>query len=186
MFKHDNNIRNLRHNSHQRNNLRMPQNTLHHDLILNFLKEVVCYLWVKNFLDSTRSVVECTFVNNWESSLTNLLTELDIWHLNFSDSWYHGQPSCADWDFFHVWGKLWKPLFTNISLQIFNLNLEFLLCFLFISQAFFKFTDFLILRACSHGSFKRLHSPSLASSEISPIVRVLLGYGLAPFHVSIF
>jgi hypothetical protein len=152
----------------------MTQDTLHHDLILNFLEQIICNLGIEYFFDSTWSIVQSTFVDNWESALANLLTELDICILNFSDSWYHRQSSCADWDFIHVWSELWKSLFTDIALQVFNLKLKLLLCFLFVSQTFFKFTYFLIVGACSHGSFKRLHSSSCATSKITPISWLLL------------
>lgn len=78
MLKHNYDIRDLRHDSHEHNNVGMPQNTLHHDLILNFLEEVVRYLRVKYLLNSTRRVIERSFVNDRESSLANLFSELHI------------------------------------------------------------------------------------------------------------
>jgi hypothetical protein len=64
VFKHDNNIRNLRHHPHEKNNAGVAQNALHDDLILNFLKKIISDLWIKYLFNRTRRVVKGSFMNN--------------------------------------------------------------------------------------------------------------------------
>ena len=57
MFKHNIDIGNLRDHTHQDCDVRVAQDRLHHDLVLDFLQELVCETRVKDLLDGHRGAV---------------------------------------------------------------------------------------------------------------------------------
>ena len=63
VFKDYHDVLSIRHDSHQKHNVRMPQNTLHHHLILNFLQQLFRQPWVKYFLDGHGSPVQEALVD---------------------------------------------------------------------------------------------------------------------------
>jgi len=87
MFKHNIDIGNLWDHTHQDRDVRVAQNRLHHDLVLNFLEEFVCQSRVKDLLDGNRGAVQLSFVDYTETTLGNFLTEFNVRNSDLSDSW---------------------------------------------------------------------------------------------------
>ena len=78
MLKHDIDIRNFGDNSHQDGDVGMSQDGLHDDLVLDFLKELVCQSRVEDLLDGHGGTVKLALVNHTEAALANLLTEFEV------------------------------------------------------------------------------------------------------------
>lgn len=64
MLEHNHNVRDSRHHSHDKSDVGVSQDTLHHYLILNFGEEVVSHLGIEDLLDSDWSVVESSLVDD--------------------------------------------------------------------------------------------------------------------------
>ena len=56
-------VRDFGDHAHQDRNVRVPQDALHHDLVLNFLEQLICQTRVEYFLNCYWSSVEKAFVN---------------------------------------------------------------------------------------------------------------------------
>ena len=84
----DHDVGDRRNTSHQQGNGWVTQNALHHDFVLDFSKQFIRDVGVKNFLDSYRSTVEQSFVDNREATLADLLSNLDIRCGDLAHSWY--------------------------------------------------------------------------------------------------
>jgi hypothetical protein len=84
MLKHDIDIRNFRNNTHQDCDIRMSQDRLHNNLILDFLKEFVCKSRVKNLLDGDGGAVQFSLVYDTEATLGNFLAEFEVREVDFS------------------------------------------------------------------------------------------------------
>jgi len=56
----------------------MPQDTLHHYLVLNLLKQLISQPGIENLLDGHISPIESALVNGGKTTLTNLLSELQV------------------------------------------------------------------------------------------------------------
>jgi hypothetical protein len=89
MLKHDNDVGNFGHYSHQQADTWVSQYRSHDDLILNFLKKVIRYFRVKNFLYRDRGTVEEPFMNDTEASLANLFPKQEIVKSYFPNSRHH-------------------------------------------------------------------------------------------------
>ena len=54
----------------------MPQDALHDDFVLDFLKQVFGDIWIKNFLNSYRCSIQLSLVDYREATLADLFIEL--------------------------------------------------------------------------------------------------------------
>ena len=64
IFKNDDDVWNLWHDTHEEANVWMSQDALHDNLVLDLLQKSVCDVRVKDFLDSYRSSITIAFVND--------------------------------------------------------------------------------------------------------------------------
>ena len=76
MLKDNYNFRYSWHYAHQKGNVRMPQDALHDDFVLDFLKQVFGDVWIKNFLNCYRCSVQFSLVDYREATLANLFIKL--------------------------------------------------------------------------------------------------------------
>ena len=72
MLKDNYNFRNSWHYAHQKGNVRMPQDALHDDFVLDFLKQVFGDIRIKNFLNSYRCSVQFSLVDYRKATLADL------------------------------------------------------------------------------------------------------------------
>lgn len=87
VLKHNVDVWNVRDHAHQDTDVWMPQNSLHHDFVLNFLQQLVCQPRVEDLLDCDRRTVELALVNYGESTLANFLSDLNVVKGDLSNSW---------------------------------------------------------------------------------------------------
>lgn len=73
-FENDVNVWNFRDNTHQHGNVWVSKDALHHNFVLNFLQELVCYSWVDDFLDGDWGAIEFTIVDDRETTLAYLIS----------------------------------------------------------------------------------------------------------------
>ena len=66
---------NLWDDTHKHSNVRMSKDTLHYDFVLNFLKKLICDSWIDDFLDSYRSTIKFTSMDDRETTLTDLFSK---------------------------------------------------------------------------------------------------------------
>lgn len=90
MFKDDYNVGNLRYHAHEKSDVRMAQDALHYDFVLNFCQQLVGQAWVKYFLNGYRRSVQEAFVNNAKPALTDLFPDFDVLQGDFANSWDFG------------------------------------------------------------------------------------------------
>ena len=83
----DHDVWNRRSTAHQKCNVWMSQDALHHYFVLNFRKQLVSDVRVENFLNSHRCSIEKTLVDDRKATLTDLLTNLNVTHCNLAHSW---------------------------------------------------------------------------------------------------
>ena len=76
----------------------MPQDTLHHYLVLDLLKQLISQPRVENLFDSHISPVESALVDGGETTLTNLLSEFQVTQSDLSNTRNCGQASCLSTD----------------------------------------------------------------------------------------
>ncbi len=90
MLEHNHYIGNLRNHTHQHADVRVSQNALHHNLIVDFLQQRICYVWIEYFLNRHRGPIAEPSVDYGEASLANLLSDLQVSMFDLSDSRNHG------------------------------------------------------------------------------------------------
>lgn len=71
----------------------MTQDALHHDFILNLGEQLIGDAWVEDLLNSYRCSIQGALVDHGEATLADLLTNLNVGHLNFTDTWDGWQSS---------------------------------------------------------------------------------------------
>ena len=76
MLKNDHNLGNCRYYAHEQGDIRVPKDALHNYLVLDFLQQLFCDVWIKDFLDSHRCSVEFTLVYYGKTSLANFFIEV--------------------------------------------------------------------------------------------------------------
>jgi hypothetical protein len=84
MLKHDIDIRNFWNNTHQNGDVGMSQYRLHNNLVLDFLKKLICKSRIEDLFDSDRCAIQFSLVNNTETALGNFLTEFEVREVDFS------------------------------------------------------------------------------------------------------
>jgi hypothetical protein len=90
---HDYDIRNGRAAAHEQSDVWVSKNALHHNFVLYFRQKLIGDVGVKNFLDSHWSSIELALMNHRESTLTDLLANLDVRHSDLSHACYGRQPT---------------------------------------------------------------------------------------------
>ena len=75
--------------THEQGNVRVSKNALHHNFILNLGQKLVRDVRVKDFFNGDWSAIEKALVNHRETSLTNLLRNLNIVHGDFTHTWHN-------------------------------------------------------------------------------------------------
>jgi hypothetical protein len=63
MLEHDVDVRDLRDDSHEHGDVWVPQNTLHHHFVLNFLEQFISQSRIKDLLNGHWSSIQLSFVN---------------------------------------------------------------------------------------------------------------------------
>ena len=121
---------------------------------MNFRKKFFGHSRIENLLDGNIRTVHFAFVNCWETSLSNLLTDLKFINRNFTDSWHSRQSSSAHRNCLSL-RETWEFLFLNFSFQVLNFLHKLYLIFLLILKLFFQVFRSVILRCCC-GAFKTL------------------------------
>ena len=86
MLKYYYDIWNRRDDTHKQSDIRVSQDTLHDNLVLYFLEQLIGDVRIKNFLYGHRRSIECTFVDYRETTLSNLFTKFYILFCDFSNS----------------------------------------------------------------------------------------------------
>lgn len=77
-LEHDVNIWNFRDHAHQHHDVRVPQNALHHNFVLNLHQQLVRQPWVEYFFDSDSCSVQLALMNRREASLANFLAHFEV------------------------------------------------------------------------------------------------------------
>jgi hypothetical protein len=88
---HDYDVWNRRSTAHQKCNVWMSKDALHHYFVLNFRKQLVGDVRIENFLNSHGCTIEETFVDDRKATLTDLLADLNVAHCNLAHSWHNWQ-----------------------------------------------------------------------------------------------
>lgn len=57
VLKDDYDIRNLRHHAHKESDIRMSQDTLHYDFVIDFIKKLIRQPGIEYLLDCNRAAV---------------------------------------------------------------------------------------------------------------------------------
>jgi hypothetical protein len=86
VLKHDHDVLSLRHDSHKKHDVRVTQNALHDDLVLDFLKKLFRHSGIENFLDSNGSSMQKASMDRREATLTDLFTYLELAKIYLSDT----------------------------------------------------------------------------------------------------
>ena len=63
-FENDVNVWNLGDDTHKHGYVWVSKDALHHDFVLNFLQELICYSWIDDFFDGYRCSIEFTSVDD--------------------------------------------------------------------------------------------------------------------------
>ena len=124
VFEDDYNVRNLRDHAHEKSDVRMAQDALHYDFILNFRQQLVGQAGVKDFLNGYRCSVQEAFMNNAKPALTDLFPDFNVLQGNFTNSWDFGQTTSSGRDFGGALCERGKVCFVNFFLEVFNLLLK--------------------------------------------------------------
>ena len=183
MLEDDVDIRNFGNDAHEHRDVRVPQNALHDDLILNFLQQLVGQARVEYLFNCHRRAVQQALVDSREATLTNLFAYLQIGQCDLAHSRHGWQSSRADR---HVGGlrERLEVLLLNLVPQIFNFVEQSFLVFALIFELLLHFSYLGILRARRHGTLESLtHSASSGragcATELSHPVSLVVGYATA-------
>jgi len=87
MLKDDIDIWDFGDHTHQDGDVRMSEDTLHHDFVLDFLKELICESGVEDFLDGNWCAIKLALVDDTETSLSDFFSKFKILNGNFSNTW---------------------------------------------------------------------------------------------------
>lgn len=102
---HDHDVRYRRAAPHQQCDVRVPQNALHNNFVLDFGQQLVRDVRVKNFLDGHWRPVQEALVDHREAALADLLTHLHVAALNLSHAWHSWQAARGRGDFSRTLGE---------------------------------------------------------------------------------
>mmetsp|Transcript_4446 Transcript_4446/g.7579 ORF Transcript_4446/g.7579 Transcript_4446/m.7579 type:complete len:397 (+) Transcript_4446:454-1644(+) len=92
VLEHDVDVGDLGDHAHQDGDVRVPQDALHHDFVLDLLQQVVGQARVEDLLDGYGRAVQLALVDDGEAALTYLLGDLDVLNGDFPHAGHSGQP----------------------------------------------------------------------------------------------
>ena len=98
MLKYDDDVGNFGHDTHKECDVGVAKNSLHHNFILNFCKQIISDRRIKNFLDCDGCSIQSSLVDDAKATLANLLTEFEIVHCDFSNASDGWQTTSSDGD----------------------------------------------------------------------------------------
>lgn len=100
-------------------------------------------------------------MDNWKTSLWNLLSYFKVWQRNLSYSWNLWESPSWCWNCWWLLSECWKVWFLQFFLQILDLWLQIFLFLLFLFDFFLQFSCSLISSISScwsfHGATSKIH-----------------------------
>ena len=78
--------------AHQQGDIGVPQDALHHNLVLNLREQLVGDAWVEDFLYRDGRAVQAALVDHRKTALADLLAHFDVAHGDFAHA-RHGRQS---------------------------------------------------------------------------------------------
>lgn len=143
----------------------MPQNTLHYNFILNFIKQIICQSWVKYLFYRNWRTIQLSNMNGRKTSLPYFISDFNVIDCDFSNPWNWRQPSWIDRNIWWGMSKGLKVHFLYFIVEIIDLVLKLIFFFSLFLQFFLNFLYSCILSTSCHRSLRHGWSWSSSSSS---------------------